>query len=161
MLKNKPCFLYIYAILLTLIIVFEFVVVVVILVYRKNLWQTYDSNFLKLFQHAYKENQTKTIETIENLEREYQCCGVNGFIDYLNDHYPIPDSCHPHQSKMFHPFSTGCADAVSNWIWDKTPIIAGILATIVLIEIIGVIASFVIGVAISHAYNRINRYGKI
>lgn len=159
--KNKPCFLYIYGIFLTLIIVFEFIVVVVILVYRKNLWQTYDSNFLKLFHHAYEQNQTKSIESIENLEREYQCCGVNGFTDYSNAHYPIPDSCHPHQSKMFHPFSQGCADAVVNWIWDKTPIFAGVLATILFIEIFGVIASFIIGVAISHTFNKINLYGEI
>ena len=159
--KNNRCILYIYALLLILIIAFEFIVVIMILIFRQNLWQTYDSGFKKLFHHAYENNQTKTIAIIENLEREYQCCGVNGAVDYREHGYPIPDSCHPHQSTMYHPFSKGCADAVIIWIWNRIPIIVSILSSILFIELFGVIASLVIAVAISHAHKSISRYSKI
>jgi len=144
--KNR-FFLYVYSILLILIIIFEFVAVIVTLKFRDDLWRSYDSGFEQVFQYAYRHNQTETIQIIEQLEREFKCCGVNNYLDYTRSGYQIPNSCYSNGIL----FNKGCATAVAIWIWNALPIIAGVLGSILFIEIFGVISSLVLGVAISHA----------
>jgi hypothetical protein len=129
----------------------EFAAVIVIFVFRNDLWKTYDSGFMEIFHNAYSKNQTETIKVIENLEREFKCCGVNGASDYLKYNYTIPLSCYPNQSPMYHYYYEGCAGAVAVWIWDELPTIAGVLGAVLFIELFGVILSLVLGVAISHS----------
>jgi uncharacterized membrane protein len=144
-------FLYTYSVFVILIILFEFAAVIVILVFRNNLWQSYDSGFREIFHHAYSQNQTDMITTIEKLEREFHCCGVDGASDYLKYGYKISKSCYLHHPPMSQPYNQGCAAAVSNWVSNKLPIIVGILGSILFIEIFAIISSLVIGVAISHS----------
>jgi hypothetical protein len=158
---NNRCFLYVYSVFLILIITFEFAAIILILVFRNNLWNTYDSGFLEVFHHAYRQNQTETIKIIENLERQFQCCGVDGYSDYRQNGYPIPNSCYPHESTIYHPYSLGCAKAVVTWIWNELPILAGVLGGILFIEIFGLISSLVLGVSISHSLKTDNYYMKI
>jgi hypothetical protein len=157
-LKNR-CFLYAYSISLILIILLEFGVVIATLVFRENLWKTYDSGFMEVFRYAYTHNQTETIQMIENLERTFECCGVDGPFDYLKYGYKIPLSCYPGQPPSHLPYKDGCAAAVILWVWKELPIIAGVLGSILFIEIFGVISSLVLGVAISHSSNA-ERYAR-
>jgi hypothetical protein len=157
--KNRG-FLYIYSIILTLIIILEFAAVIVTLKFRDDLWKSYDSGFEAVFQSAYRHNQTETINIIEQLEREFKCCGVHNYLDYTHSGYPTPKSCYLNQIPSGIPFNQGCATAVALWIWNKLPLIVGLLGSILFIEIFGVIASLVFGVAISHASNS-NVYYKL
>ena len=146
---NNRCLLYFYTIILIFIILLEAAAVIVTLVYRQKLWDTYDSGLLEVFNHAYSRNQTETKKMIENLESQFQCCGVNGPSDYYVNYFTVPKSCYkPHSSV---PNTEGCAVAVANWLWKEIPIIAGVLGSILFIEIFGVISSLVLGVAISHS----------
>jgi hypothetical protein len=131
----------------------EFGAVIATLIYRNDLWKTYDSSLMEVFQHAYTKNQTEVIKIIENLEQEFKCCGVNGPSDYPKYSYIIPLSCYPDQSSSHFPYSQGCAVAVANWAWNELPVIAAVLGSILFIEIFGVISSLVLGVAISHSSN--------
>ncbi|CAF0884124.1 unnamed protein product [Rotaria sordida] len=149
-LQNR-CFLYAYSVFLSLIIFMEFAAVIVTLVFRKDLWKTYDSGFMEIFHHAYSQNQTDTIKIIENLEHKFKCCGVDGASDYAKYGYKIPQSCYMDPSIKSVLYSQGCAQAVIIWIWNKLPIIAGVLGAILFIELFGVISSIVLGVAISHS----------
>jgi len=151
-------FLYLYSVILTLIIVLEFAAVIVTLKFRNDLWRSYDSGFEEIFQYAYRHNQTETTKIIEQLEREFKCCGVHSFLDYTHSGYRIPPSCYPNQIPNEFPFNQGCTTAVAIWIWNALPIIAGVLGSILFIEIFGVISSLVLGVAISHASNTNVRY---
>lgn len=144
-------FLYVYAVILSLVILVESAAVIVTLQYRNDVWSSYDSGFEEIFQHAYRYNQTETIEIIEELERKFQCCGVNSYADYTQHLYPIPLSCRQYQVPSGALFSRGCAQAVGLWIWNQLPIIAGVLGAILFIEIFGVVASVALGVAISHS----------
>ena len=153
-------YLYVYAIILSLIIVLEFVAVIVVLKYRNKLWLSYDSGFEEIFLQAYRNNQTERIEIIEELERQFECCGVNGYPDYTRNRFPIPLSCHQYQTINGAIFSRGCAETVGLWVWNKLPVIAGVLGSILFIELFGVISSLVLGVAISHSSNT-NTYYKL
>jgi len=144
-------FLYAYSFFLALIILFEFTIVIITLRFRNDLWQSYDSGFKEVFQRAYRNNQTKVIQIIEQLEREFKCCGVKSYLDYTYSGYQIPKSCYRNQIPTGIPFDQGCETAVAIWIWNALPIIAGVLGSILFIEIFGVISSLVLGVAISHA----------
>ncbi len=146
-------FLYAYSLFLTLIILFEFTVVIITLRFRNDVWESYDSGFKEVFQRAYRNNQTKVIQIIEQLEREYKCCGVDSFTDYMKSGYKIPLSCYPNELSQGILYNEGCAEAVVIWVWNELPTIAGVLGSILFIEIFGVISSLVLGVAISHSLN--------
>ncbi len=148
--KNR-CFLYCYALILSSIIIVEFGAVVVILQFRNYLWQSYDSGFEKVFQNAYRQNQTATIDIIEQLERQFQCCGVDNYTDYDHVQHQIPTSCYPNQIRTGLPFIKGCAKGVADWMWNELPIIAGAIGGILFFEIFGIVLSMVLGVAISHS----------
>ncbi len=148
--KNR-LFLYTYAVILTLIIFLEFASVVVTLQFRNDLWQSYDSGYKQVFQDAYLQNQTQTIDLIEQLERQFQCCGVDSYVDYIDVHHLIPMSCYPNQTPIGPPFITGCTKAILSWVWNELPIIAAVLGSILFFEIFGIVSSLVLGVAISHS----------
>ncbi|UJR36183.1 hypothetical protein I4U23_028917 [Adineta vaga] len=148
--KNR-CFLYMYAICLTLIILVEFAAVIATLVFRNDLYTSYDSGFMEIFQHAYSQNQTEVKKVIESLEETFKCCGVDEPSDYIKHGFKMPLSCFPDKMIFNIPYAQGCAPAVATWIWNELPIIAGVLGTILFIEIFGVISSLVLGVAISHS----------
>ena len=159
---NKNRFLlYTYALMLSLIILLEFATVIVVLRFRNKLWHSYDSGFEKVFYDAYYYHETETIKLIEQLEREFKCCGVEGAIDYNRSGFKIPPSCYPSQSLLPNekPFSEGCANAIAIWVWNKLPIIAVVLGSILFVELFGVISSLVLGVAISHS-STVNVYYK-
>ncbi len=121
--------------------------------FRNDLWKSYDSGFKEVFENAHRHNQTETINIIEQLEREFKCCGVKSYLDYTCSGYQIPKSCYRNQIPTGIPFDQGCETAVAIWIWNALSIIAGVLGSILFIEISGVISSLVLGIAISHALN--------
>jgi hypothetical protein len=104
-------------------------------------------------KNAYRHNQTEIINIIEQLEREFKCCGVKSYLDYTYSGYQISKSCYRNQIPTGIPFNQGRETAVAIWIWNTLPIIAGVLGSILFIEISGVISSLVFGIAISHAPN--------
>lgn len=148
--RNR-CFLYVYATLLTLVILFEFAAVICTLVFRNDLYKSYDSGFMEVFQHAYSQNRTELQQIIENVEEQFKCCGVDGPFDYTKYKFPMPLSCRPDKALYNAPYARGCAVAVATWVWDELPIIAGVLGAVLFIEIFGVISALVLGVAISHS----------
>ena len=129
----------------------EFAAFITTLIYRSNLFTSYESGFLEVFNHAYEQKNTDAINIIENLERQFRCCGVQNVSDYVQNHFEIPLSCRPDQLLQNAPFSQGCAVAVTDWMWDQLPVIAGVLGTVLFIELFGIVSSLILGVAISHA----------
>ena len=98
-------------------------------------------------------------EIIEELEIKFQYCGVNGYSDYIKHGHKIPLSCHQYHVSDGARFSLGCAAAIGLWVWKQLPIIAGVLGSILFIEVFCVISSVVLGVAISHS--NIDAYYKL
>lgn len=151
-LAHKRMLMYIYALSLIFIVIVELAAFITTLVYRKDIWNTFDSGYLTFFEHSYEQNLTDAIDIIHNLERQFKCCGVDSFSDYLSHSWSIPNSCYSDPSLIpTSIYTEGCALAVADWFWDKLPIIAGVLIGVVIVEVFGIIASLVLGVAISHS----------
>lgn len=154
--KNRV-FLYLYAMILSLLIITELVAFILILNFRVSIRDSYHDGFREFFIETYSNNHTDLQYVIEDIEREFKCCGADNVTDYYKNNFTIPASCH--QNEDFHKpiFDQGCADAAVQWLWDQVPIIGGILCAIFLIEIFGVISSIVLGIAVSHSsYDKIN-----
>ncbi len=148
--KNRV-FLYLYAVILTLLIITQIGALIATLSSRVRLRDSYEYGFRELFIEIYKNNQTDLKYVIEDMEREFKCCGVQNVTDYYKYNYKIPASCHEDGDLRKPIFDEGCAHAAIKWLWDQFPIIGGALGGILLIEIFGVISSIALGIAISHS----------
>jgi hypothetical protein len=148
--KNR-IFLYLYAVILTFLIITEIAALIVALSSRVRIRDSYDSGFRELFIEIYSNNDTDLQHIIEDIEREFKCCGAQNVTDYYKHYYTVPAACH--KDGDFHKpiFDQGCADAAMKWISNQLPIIGGALGGILLIEIFGVISSIALGIAISHS----------
>jgi maltose-binding protein MalE len=118
---------------------------------RVRIRDSYEYGFRELFIDIYKNNHTDLQYVVENLEREFKCCGAHNVTDYYKYNYTVPATCHQDEDVHKPIFNEGCADAVIKWLWNQSPIIGGALGGILLIEMFGVIASIALGIAISHS----------
>ncbi len=123
---------------------------------RVSIRNSYESGLREVFNDAYQKDRPEQIKNIEKLEQEFHCCGVNSSIDYEKLNHTIPASCYKDPSTTTGVFEKGCADAIIDWLWDELPIIGGLVAAILVLEIFGVIAAISLVVAISHS-----SYGKL
>ena len=112
---------------------------------------SYESGLWTVFTDAYGQNRSDLIKAVEDLEREFECCGVRNSTDYIKENYTIPASCYQNQSFDKPKFQQGCADAIIDWIWDELPVIGSVIGALLLIEICGLIASIALTIAISHS----------
>jgi len=158
--KNR-CLLYIYAVILSILIILELTAFVLVLAYRNRLWRSYNDDLLDIFRSGYSKNQTDVIAAIETLESTFKCCGVESFADYnqwgcrvgiSTWGCKLPSSCYrSHMSGQGDFYREGCANTIAIWLWNELPIIAGVLAVVLLTEIFGVICAIALGVAINHS----------
>jgi uncharacterized membrane protein len=148
--KNR-CFLYLYAIILSLFIITELAAFIITFSSRVRVRDSYESGFREVFIKTYRDNDTGLQNFIEGMERDLKCCGVQNVTDYYQKNFTVPAACHQDQNFDKPIFDKGCADAVIDWVWDKFSIIGGVLGSILLIEIFGVISAIALGIAISHS----------
>lgn len=67
---HKRPLVYIYALCLIVIVVVEFAGFITTLVYRKDVWNTFDSGYMKFFEHSYQQNRTDAIQIIQDFEKD-------------------------------------------------------------------------------------------
>lgn len=156
LLKHRV-FLYLYGIILSILMLGELAIFITVMSSRVRIRDSYESGLLRVFTDAYTNHRQDLIEAVEELEREFKCCGVINAKDYAKVNYTLlPKSCYTDQSFLEPVFEQGCAEAFIDWMWDELPIVGGVIGGILFIEIFGVISSFSLAVAVSH-YS----YGKI
>jgi hypothetical protein len=148
---KSRAFLYLYALILTLLIITEIVAAVATLYYRGQIRDSYESGFREFFIETYSNNHTDLKRAIEDMEREFQCCGAHNVTDYYKRNFTVPASCHQDADIHKPIYNKGCARAVIKWIENQLPIIGGALGGVLLLEIFGVISSIALGIAISHS----------
>ncbi|CAF1211336.1 unnamed protein product [Rotaria sordida] len=148
--KNRV-FLYLYAAILSLLIITELATFIITLTYRVRTRDSYYSAFRELFIEIYSNNHTDLKYVIEDIEREFRCCGINNVTDYYKHNYTVPVACYQDQDFDKSIFDQGCANVVIQWLWKQFPIIGSVLGSILLIEIFGIISSIALSTAISHS----------
>jgi hypothetical protein len=140
--------------ILSLLIIAELAAFIVTLSTQVSVRDSYSTGLRELFIESYSNNHTDLQNAIEDLEREFKCCGVYNVTDYYTHNFTVPSSCHENQNFHKPIFQKGCADATVDWLWDQFPVVGGVLGSILFIEIFGVISSIALGVAISHSSYR-------
>jgi CD63 antigen len=148
--KNRA-FLYLYAVILTLLIIAEIGAFIATFSSRVHIRDSYEYGLRSLFIEIYKKNETELKYVIEDVEREFQCCGVYNVTDYYQNNFTVPAACHEDENFQKPIFNKGCARAAIEWVWNQFPIIGGALGGVLLIEIFGVVSSIALGIAISHS----------
>ncbi|CAF0924224.1 unnamed protein product [Rotaria sp. Silwood1] len=157
--KNR-LFLYLYGVILSILMILELAAFITTMSSRVRVRDSYETGLWTVFRNAYDSNRSDLIKQVEDLEIEFQCCGVTDYNDYATVNFTVPASCHKDQSLSKPINKKGCADAIIDWIWDELPVIGGIIGAIIFIEIFGVISSISLAVAISH-YSYGELYGKL
>ena len=154
---QKRVFLYIYACTLALLMLTELGLFIAALALKGDIREEYDKNLWTIFNDAYTKNVTDNERGIERLEKEFECCGVYGSGDYADVNRTIPLSCYknPETETLY---DIGCADAILDWINDELPTISGIIGAVFVLEMIGLLGSISMAVAITHSsYGDISR----
>jgi len=94
-------------------------------------------------------------QTIDLIQTQLKCCGVDGKIDYNNANKTIPHSCYPDGNSNNAPYDQGCLKAFSEQISaelaDHPWIVAGIGIGVLGILIIGMVLSCCLCCAIRKA----------
>ena len=116
---------------------------------RVKIRDTYRDNLWNIFQDGYRDNRTDVVNAIEKLENQFECCGVNSSVDYETLNRTIPDSCYK-DSLAATLHAIGCAEAITDWIWDELPAVGGVIGATLVLEIFGLVAAIALAIAISH-----------
>ncbi|KYB25202.1 23 kDa integral membrane protein isoform X1 [Tribolium castaneum] len=87
-------------------------------------------------------NDTKSFN---DLQKKFECCGVNSFIDYNTTVGPFPKSCcEKEKYPCFYPFETGCVQAYTDTVLQYIQIIGYAAIAFGVAELLGATFSFVL-----------------
>lgn len=92
-----------------------------------------------------KEPNSKSLNFLNHVQEQFQCCGVNGIIDYKDF-----DKCNASSSEPCRALNinNGCLDKASAWFEQNILIVAGVAIGIAVVLILGMIFSIVLCCAI-------------
>lgn len=92
-----------------------------------------------------KEPNSKSLNFLNHVQEQFQCCGVNGIIDYKDF-----VTCNASTSEPCGPLNinNGCLDKASAWFEQNILIVAGVAIGIAVVLILGMIFSIVLCCAI-------------
>merc|ERR1711990_1044195 len=105
---------------------------------------TVEANFKPAFEKVFDEWVANPAAngTIDVIQENLKCCGINGKADYTSENRTIPASCKDDSSVVY---STGCVEAFRNkfneYLMDAPWIIGGIGIGVLALLLIGMILS--------------------
>jgi len=148
-LRSNRCLLFMYAIILGILMILEFVGFIMALVYKSKLTEVYEKTLFEVFKTAMINHDTKVIEVFHQLEKTMKCCAVHGASDYIEFNHTIPELC----DKTIHPELNiqGCSEAMIGFLRKHLPAIGTTLGVVLLVELVGLIGSIALAVALKHA----------
>ncbi|BFZ21681.1 hypothetical protein BsWGS_24720 [Bradybaena similaris] len=109
-----------------------------------------------------KHNDSGAIESWNNLQKEFECCGANNYTDWVTAGVnPIPASCECAASKSADQCYTyfgrrlnkaGCAKELEVWLQGKIVIIGGVGIGLAFVQVVGIVFACCLARAIKKEY---------
>ncbi|KAF5397349.1 Tetraspanin [Paragonimus heterotremus] len=138
--KENVCMLYMYGVFLIILLIAELIAAVMAVVYKDKI----DDEIEKILRDALKDyNKEEIRESIDLIQKTFECCGAKGREDYAGD---VPESCGTYQE--------GCSEKFAQFLKQKMVIIACVAFGVCFIQILSAIIAFCLG-------NRIRNYDNI
>lgn len=126
--------------------IIELVGFIMAFAYKSKVTEVYEKTLSEAFNKGLETNDTKFMTAFQDLENNMECCGVYGLSDYNNSTYTQRSTwC------KAHPESKGCSTAIINFLNKNLPAIGITLGVVLAIELLGLIASIALAVALKHA----------
>jgi hypothetical protein len=110
--------------------------------YKSKLESVYRTTLSTVFITALQKNDTKVLDVFHELENVMKCCAVNGIQDYDRGHTAPPSSCFQHLK--------GCSSTIIDLLDKNLPIIGATLGCVLLLELVGLIAAFILARALKN-----------
>lgn len=146
--KENYCMVTTFAILLTLIFLVEIAAAIAGYVFKDKVNDFFRTSFKDgMVQY---NNSAEVKKGLDDLQREFKCCGENSSADW--DNYPpfkgnnsVPDSCCKNMTegcgkqKSNLIYGDGCVAKINAWIKNNVVVIAGVALGIAFFELLGII----------------------
>ena len=134
-----------YAIILLILMIVELVAFIMAFVYKGDLTKVYQDSLHTVLVKALNDKDEAALGSFRDLEATVKCCGARNVTDYDGYNATLSENC-----KNEHR-STGCSQAIIDFLGSNLPIIGGILGGVILLELLGFIGAIVLARAIKNA----------
>ncbi|KAK6166602.1 hypothetical protein SNE40_023255 [Patella caerulea] len=152
--KENYCLVMTFAVLLSIIFILEIAGGIAGFVLKDQLDKEVKEVLNKKIED-YKKNDTAAIQAFDELQKEFECCGVMDKNDWKGN---IPNSCCPEDTLINNKcpptkvYEEGCDAKFISWIQDKILIIGGIGIGLAFVQIVGICFSCCLARAIRKEY---------
>ncbi|XP_050418018.1 CD63 antigen [Patella vulgata] len=153
--KENYCLVMTFAVLLSIIFILEIAGGIAGFVLKDQLDKEVKDVLNKKIKD-YKKNDTAAVEAFDELQREFECCGVKDKTDWSGS--TIPASCCVKGTETGNTcpsdkaYPEGCDSKFISWIQDKILIIGGIGIGLAFVQIVGICFSCCLARAIRKEY---------
>lgn len=148
--KENHCMVTTFAVLLSLIVIVEIAAAIVGYVFRKKLSTIVHDSVTDMIS-KYEKSAPEFKETVDNLQHNLKCCGVNGSFDwkgFASEENSVPDSCCKNVTKgcgkgtmtdSDKVYQQGCSAAMETFL--KNNILWVIVAAVVIaiLQLLGIV----------------------
>ncbi|VDN11057.1 unnamed protein product [Dibothriocephalus latus] len=110
-LQQSRLMLNIYALSLIILVVVEIILCIVLLTKKGEIYDLITKGINATFYQQFNDSNVQLI--FKEMQDELECCGVNGYKDYLVAHHPSNSGC---KVDDLNELKTGCAQAFYNYL---------------------------------------------
>jgi len=168
--QKNPCMMYTYGTMLTLILISLIGVATAVYVYRTDARDLITKTMTESLKNYKREEHEGVTLTWDNIQREFECCGVNNFTDWeetpaFNETNDVPDfcckkitlDCGKGASDTNKIYKTGCFVKFEGFIVDNVAIVGGVGIGVIILLFLGICVSYYVakGMASKRSHGRL------
>jgi len=149
--QKNPCMMYTYGTMLTLILLSLTGVAITVYVYRNDARDLITKTMTESLKNYKREEHEGVTLTWDNIQKEFNCCGVNNFTDWegtlaFNETNDVPDFCCKNITKDCGKgasdtdkiYKTGCFIKFEGFVVDNVSIVVGVGFGVTILLILGI-----------------------